>query len=148
MDKMNIRELSFFIIVFISFLWTIGVLLYKMDFQKLRKAISQNSSNNGNITEVDILAPREFVLNLLIKEQEEFDYKILADLAIHWEDIKDGTYKLPQVYNNAIAETHHISQPKDVSHQKMEHNEQINEDESTNNKDFMKFLNPITNVKQ
>ena len=136
---MNTQEIVFFTIVILSLAWTAGVLLYKTGGRKIRQVITSNKYYKDNIIDNDVMAPKEFVVNLVINDKDDIDFSVFADMAIKWKELKDGTYKLPQ------KELHLI---ENQTKQEVSNSEVIKENpvaaqiESKANVDFMQFLNP------
>ena len=136
---MNTQEIVFFTIVILSLAWTAGVLLYKTGGRKIRQVITSNKYYKDNIIDNDVMAPKEFVVNLVINDKDDIDFSVFADMAIKWKELKDGTYKLPQKELYLI---------ENQTKQEVSNSEVIKENpvaaqiESKANVDFMQFLNP------
>ncbi len=136
---MNTQEIVFFTIVILSFSWAAGVLLYKIGSRKVRQVITTNKYYKDNIIDNDVMAPQEFVVNLVINDKDDIDYSVFADMAIKWKDLRDGTYQLPQKKINLIENQ---ANEEAYSHEEKKERPVMVEVESKANVDFMQFLNP------
>ncbi len=136
---MNTQEIVFFTIVILSFSWAVGVLLYKIGGRKIRQVITSNKYYKDNIIDNDVMAPKEFVVNLVINDKDDIDFSVFADMAIKWKELKDGTYKLPQKKTNLIEKQ---AKEEEFNNEKIKENPVTAQIESKANVDFMQFLNP------
>lgn len=93
---MTTQEKVFYIMVLSSVAWVVFVLVFRLSKRSIRQIITVNESYKEDIIKKEIMAPREFVVNLVMDRNDikELDLKIFADMAVNWKDLKAGNYKV------------------------------------------------------
>lgn len=147
---MNTQEKIFLIMVVASLAWIVAVLFFRYGKRTIRQIITVNKNHKEDILKNNVMAPREFVVNLMVDkgELQNLDVRMFADMAVKWKDLKEGNYKVPTTKaNDILIEQEEPAPPKDKTidvipgareHLALEKKPEVQE--SKNDKDFLFYL--------
>jgi len=88
----------FLSIIYISIIYIFLVLFFRNN--KIKQVITKNKvkQTNGKIDSIidDVItSPNRLVVNLIYSEKENIDLDLFADMSIRYNDLLNGTYKVP-----------------------------------------------------
>ena len=89
----------FISIIFISSVYIFLVIYFRGN--KIRQVITKNDVNqtigkNDAIKGNVISSPNKLIVNLLYNEKEDLNLEIFSDMSIRFNDLINGTYKVPE----------------------------------------------------
>ena len=142
-EGMEFKEQVFFVIVLLSFTWVIVVLIFKFGRRRIRQVITINKKYKENIFHDDVMAPKEFVVNLVVNKDDDIDFGVFADMAIRWKDLKAGKYKVPSESRGFFVAEENTEEEETEDSQEEEEKPEEKEELSKGNIDFQELLDPF-----
>lgn len=93
------KDKVFIVLLLISIIYA-GIILYfrlgKIRSVSFNNKVDQTTGKKDVIVDDDVISyPKRFVVNLIYNENEPYNLDLLADMSIRYNDLINGTYKVP-----------------------------------------------------